>query len=225
MGINCVVNPATTVIFRWFPARLCRSWLGGRIHPLTRDISTLWACTKTISAPFNQFVRIIFLNATVSKSITNRHCFWGMLSIWDWQTNVARSVNFHYLVVKSHRWNSADLWQSLSREPRNSAPNWQRWRYQTLLSAMRLRVAETLFCENGVSVLCRKQMALMKMTFSGVIRANRFARFARIGGVARIGNSDDSGEWAWRAIKIGAWIANDLCESIRANRVANLPCH
>ena len=52
---------------------------------------------------------------------------------------------------------------------------------------------------------------------SGVIRANRFARFARIGWFARIGNSSDSGESAWRAIKIGVSIAN-------ANRVANRPC-
>ena len=36
---------------------------------------------------------------------------------------------------------------------------------------------------------------------SGVIRANRFARFAQSG--ARIGNSSDSGESASRAIKIG----------------------
>ena len=48
---------------------------------------------------------------------------------------------------------------------------------------------------------------------SGVIRANRFARFARIGWFARIGNSNDSGESAWRAIKIGVWIANELRES------------
>ena len=53
----------------------------------------------------------------------------------------------------------------------------------------------------------------------GVIRANRFARFARIG------NSSDSGESARRAIKIGVSSANDSRESIRANRVANRPCH
>ena len=60
---------------------------------------------------------------------------------------------------------------------------------------------------------------------SGVIRANRFARFARITRFARIGNSNDSGELAWRAIKIEVSIANDSRESIRANRVANRPCH
>ena len=54
---------------------------------------------------------------------------------------------------------------------------------------------------------------------SGMIRANRFARFARIG------NSSDSGESAWRAIKIVVSIAKDSRESIRANRVANRPCH
>ena len=48
---------------------------------------------------------------------------------------------------------------------------------------------------------------------SGVIRANRFARFARIGWLARIGNSSDSCESAWRAIKIGVSIANDSRES------------
>ena len=60
---------------------------------------------------------------------------------------------------------------------------------------------------------------------SGVIRANRFARFARIGWFARIGNSSDFCESAWRAIKIGVSIANDSRESIRANRIANRPCH
>ena len=60
---------------------------------------------------------------------------------------------------------------------------------------------------------------------SGVIRANRFARFARIGWFAPIGNSSDSCESAWRAIKIGGSIANDSRESICANRVANRPCH
>ena len=42
---------------------------------------------------------------------------------------------------------------------------------------------------------------------------------------ARIGNSSDSCESAWHAIKIGVSIANDSRESIRANRVANRPCH
>ena len=42
---------------------------------------------------------------------------------------------------------------------------------------------------------------------------------------ARIGNSSDSCESAWRAIKIGASIAHASRESIRANRVANRPCH
>ena len=42
-----------------------------------------------------------------------------------------------------------------------------------------------------------------------MIRANRFARFARIG--ARIGNSSDSCESAWRAIKIG-FRRIDSCE-------------
>ena len=60
---------------------------------------------------------------------------------------------------------------------------------------------------------------------SGVIRANRFARFARIGWFARIGNSSDSCESAWRAIKIGVSIVNDSREWLRANRVANRPCH
>ena len=56
---------------------------------------------------------------------------------------------------------------------------------------------------------------------SGVIRAiGWFARFVRIGWFARIGNSSDSGESAWRAIKIGASIANDSRESF-----ANCPCH
>ena len=41
---------------------------------------------------------------------------------------------------------------------------------------------------------------------SGVIRANRFARFARIEWFVRIGNSSDSWESAWRAIKIGVSI-------------------
>ena len=66
---------------------------------------------------------------------------------------------------------------------------------------------------------------LLTCTLSGVIRANRFARFARIGWFARIGNSSDSCESAWRTIKIGVSIANDSRESIRANRVANRPCH
>ena len=64
-----------------------------------------------------------------------------------------------------------------------------------------------------------------KAVLSGVIRANRFARFARIGWFSRIGNSNDSCESAWRATKIGVSIANDSRESIRANRVANRPCH
>ena len=59
----------------------------------------------------------------------------------------------------------------------------------------------------------------------GAIRANRFARFARITRFARIGNSSDSCESACHAIKIGGSIANDSRESIRANRVANRPCH
>ena len=50
-------------------------------------------------------------------------------------------------------------------------------------------------------------------------------RFARIGWFARIGTSSDSRESAWCAIKIGVSIANDSRESIRANRVANRPCH
>ena len=60
---------------------------------------------------------------------------------------------------------------------------------------------------------------------SGVIRANRFARFARITRFARIGNSSDSCESARRAVEIGVSIANGSRESIRANRVANRPCH
>ena len=48
---------------------------------------------------------------------------------------------------------------------------------------------------------------------SGVIRANRFARFARIGWFARIGTSSDACESAWRAIKIGVSTANDSRES------------
>ena len=52
-----------------------------------------------------------------------------------------------------------------------------------------------------------------KDRLSGVIRANRFARFARIGWFARIGNSSDSGESAWYAINIGVSIANDSRES------------
>ena len=42
---------------------------------------------------------------------------------------------------------------------------------------------------------------------------------------ARIGHSSDSRESAWRAIKIGIWIANDSYKSIRANRIANRLCH
>ena len=64
-----------------------------------------------------------------------------------------------------------------------------------------------------------------RFKLSGVIRANRFARFARITRFSRIGNSSDSCESAWRTIKIGVSIANDSRESIRANRVANRPCH
>ena len=48
---------------------------------------------------------------------------------------------------------------------------------------------------------------LSRVCLSDVVRANRFARFARIG------NSSDSGESAWRAIKIGVSIANDSRES------------
>ena len=65
----------------------------------------------------------------------------------------------------------------------------------------------------------------ISLELSGVICANRFARFARIGWFARIRNSSDLCESAWRAIKIGVSIANDSRESIRANRVANRPCH
>ena len=72
-----------------------------------------------------------------------------------------------------------------------------------------------------VPVLKGKNVAKL----SGMIRANRFARFARIGWFVRIGNSSDSGESVWRAIKIGVSIANDSRESIRANRIANRPCH
>ena len=89
--------------------------------------------------------------------------------------------------------------------------------------------------EAGTKHLLRVANILVKMPrnypefsgvlLSGVIRANRFARFARIGWFARIGNSSDSCESAWRAIKIGVSIANDSRESIRANRVANRPCH
>ena len=64
------------------------------------------------------------------------------------------------------------------------------------------------------------------LALSGVIRANRFARFARSGWFARIGNSSDLCESAWRAIKIGVqlrMIRN--WTPIRANRVANRPCH
>ena len=143
-----------------------------------------------------------------------------------------------------------------------------------------------------------KEVQIHNPALSGVIRANRFARFARIGWFARIGNSSDSRESAWCAIKnswrcgnhahphkmrklrpklrprriwtariqkycksvekrklrpwsvlpgetqtmvrvncqngdgggswvgeIGISIANDSCESIRANRVANRLCH
>ena len=41
----------------------------------------------------------------------------------------------------------------------------------------------------------------MSARLSGMIRANRFARFARIGWFARIGNLSDSCESAWRTIK------------------------
>ena len=63
------------------------------------------------------------------------------------------------------------------------------------------------------------------MSSSGVIRANRFARFARIRWFARIRNSSDPCESAWRAIKTGVSIANDSRERIRANCVGNRPCH
>ena len=59
---------------------------------------------------------------------------------------------------------------------------------------------------------------------SGVIRANRFARIVPIRWFARIGNSSDSCELAWRAIKIGVSIANysretDSREPIRESPV------
>ena len=59
-----------------------------------------------------------------------------------------------------------------------------------------------------------RDLAGISRRLSGVIRANRFARFARIR-FARIGNLSDSGESARRAIRIGVSIANDAraCES------------
>ena len=65
-----------------------------------------------------------------------------------------------------------------------------------------------------------KNLPKNKRELSGVMRANRFARFARITRFARIGNSSDSGESARRAINIGVQL-----RMIRANRVANRPCH
>ena len=62
-----------------------------------------------------------------------------------------------------------------------------------------------------------------KLSFTGrlptlwrAIRANRFARIA---------NSSDSAESADSRYKIADSIANDSRESVRANRVANRPCH
>ena len=57
---------------------------------------------------------------------------------------------------------------------------------------------------------------------SGVIRANRFARFVRIGRFARIGNSSDSCESAWCAIKIGVSITRIALRIARATKKANL---
>ena len=61
-------------------------------------------------------------------------------------------------------------------------------------------------------IVCKSSEAI-PYELSGVIRANRLARFARTGWFARIGNSSDSGESAWRAIKLGVSIANDSRES------------
>ena len=101
---------------------------------------------------------------------------------------------------------------------------WSAMRFCHLQASFRpylVRIQENVRKE--LTTNCHAQFV---QALSGVIRANRFARFARIGWFARIGNSSDSCESAWRAIKIGVSIANDSRESIRAaNRVANRPCH
>ena len=54
--------------------------------------------------------------------------------------------------------------------------------------------------------------------YVGVGVAKRIPRFARIG------NSSDSGESSWHAVKIGVSIANDSRESIRATKPTD-SCH
>ena len=82
--------------------------------------------------------------------------------------------------------------------------NWVMFSWQMVLKFVRSTFLHRGFCTSEA--------------LSGVIRANRFARLARIGWFSRIRNSSDSCESAWRAMKIGASIANES----RANRVANL---
>ena len=64
--------------------------------------------------------------------------------------------------------------------------------------------------------------ALIRKHLSGVIRANRFARFARIGWFARIGNSSDSGEAGDSRYKHRAFNCEWFVRMIRANRYARI---
>ena len=75
-------------------------------------------------------------------------------------------------------------------------------------------------------------LAILRLTpkrfassLSGVIRANGFARFARIGWLARIGNSNDSGDSAWCAIYKNRgfnceWFARIASRIARATKLA-----
>ena len=77
-------------------------------------------------------------------------------------------------------------------------------RAQTYL--IRLRLSQS---ENAATI----NFSLLGRKLSGMIRANRFAQL-----FARIGNSSDSVESAWRAIEIGVSIANRFARIARATK-------
>ena len=131
----------------------------------------------------------------------------------------------------SHRWEGSEQWSPVVHTYMGALCRWTtlqgrhlatRYSHHSCNRRRRLPEVARDFKSNLLSIATSQRLMGV---LSGVIRANRFARFARIGWFARIGNSSDSCELAWRAIKIGVSIANDSRESIRANRVANRPCH
>ena len=148
--------------------------------------------------------------------------------MWNWVFSEGSGV---------HQMHCSHLSRLMGVRSRTLIPSFKKWNFikYTLNAKIMTRTFQS-FWNNLAQTLClHSHLSSVLEIFSrvqcncrdlsGVIRANRFARFARIGWFARIGNSNDSGESAWRAINIGVSIANDSRELIRANRVANRPCH